>query len=59
MKKKIRFYRNLLLEIIETLRSICLYLECDGRRGHNPAAVYMRDHFDTLKIYSDVLRSKK
>ena len=30
MKKKIRFYKALLIEIIETLCTICLYFEKDG-----------------------------
>ena len=34
MKKKIRFYKALLIEIIETLCTICLYLESDGRYSH-------------------------
>lgn len=52
MFKKIRFYKGLLLEIIETLRSICLYLDSQGRREHNSNAVYMRGHFNELGKYA-------
>ena len=35
MKKKIRFYKALLIEIIETLCTICLYLVRNWRsKGH-------------------------
>lgn len=56
LKKKIKFYKFLLIEIIETLMSICMYLEYDGRRSHNPCGQYMRSHFDVLGKYSEVLR---
>ncbi len=58
MRKKIRFYKALLVEIIETLCSICLYLEQEGRypmRG-NEASRYMRGHFVALKEFSEDLR---
>ena len=56
MKKKIRFYKALLIEIIETLCTICLYLERDGRYTHNEASSYMRSHFTALKDFSEDLR---
>lgn len=56
MKKKIRFYKALLIEIIETLCTICLYLERDGRYAHNEASRYMRGHFTALKGFSEDLR---
>ena len=60
MFKKIRFYKALLIEIVETLCSICLYLESDSRRGaHNPHGVHMRSHFDVLKSFSEVMRGSK
>lgn len=59
MRKKIRFYKALLVEIIETLCSICLYLEADGRRNHIPASgELMRDHFCMLKNFSKILRKE-
>ena len=57
--KKIRFYKALLVEIIETLCSICLFLETDGRLSHNPHWVFMRDHFTQLKNYSKELRGER
>ena len=54
--KKIRFYKGLLIEIIETLCTICLYLDCEGRRDHNLYFPFMKGHFDQLKRYSEELR---
>ena len=56
MKKKIRFYKTLLVEIIETLCTICLYLEREGRNTHNEALRHMRGHFTVLKDFSEDLR---
>ena len=56
MRKKIRFYKALLAEVIEALCSICLYLERDGHFSHNYASTHMRDHFTVLKKYSEELR---
>ena len=52
MFKKIKFYKGLLFEIIETLRSICLYLDNQGRRTYNENARYMRGHFNELGKYA-------
>lgn len=59
MRKKIKFYKAILIEIMETLCSICLYLEKDGRYSHNDEARYMRSHFNVLKNLSEVLREGK
>lgn len=56
MKKKIRFYKALLAEIIETLCSICLYLERVGRYQHIEESRHMRGHFTALKGFSEDLR---
>ena len=54
MLKKIRFYKSLLIEIVETLCTICLYLEIEGRRNHNRMmAEHMRSHFECLKGFSE------
>ena len=60
VKRKIRFYKALLVEILETLCSICLYLDFEGRfnRFHNPRAEYMHSHFEQLKQASAVLRKE-
>ena len=54
--KKLRFYKLVLIEILETLCSICLYLEVDSRITHNKNGVFMGSHFETLKTYSEKLR---
>lgn len=58
MKKKIKFYKALLIEIIETLCTICLYLEKDGYYTHNEESRYMRSHFTVLKDFSKELRGE-
>ena len=59
MKKKIKFYRALVFEVIETLCSICMYLDHDARYNRNPCGMYMRSHIDELKKLSIELRSKE
>ena len=56
IKKKIIFYKALLMEVLETLCSICLYLESEGRR--NPHCMHMQSHFKMLKDASNVLRKE-
>lgn len=57
LKKRVCFYKAMLVEILETLCSICLYLETDARRTHNlQAHEHMRSHFNMLKEFSAVLR---
>jgi hypothetical protein len=59
LKNKIFFYKGLLFEICETLASICLYLEHDSRRSHNPVGEHMRSHFNQLNEYSRELREEQ
>lgn len=59
LKHKIFFYKGLLIEICETLSSICLYLEYDARRMHNPMGEHMRSHFNELKEYSRELKCEQ
>lgn len=59
LKNKIYFYKGLLIEICETLATICLYLEYDARRSHNPEGEHMRSHFNELKEYSQELRNEQ
>ena len=56
IKRKVQFYKAMLVEILETLCSICLYLETDGRSRHNPQWEHMRSHFNMLKGFSGDLR---
>lgn len=56
MFKKIRFYKRLLIEVIETLCTICLYLEKDSVRSHNPYGQFMRSHVTNLKDFSREIR---
>ena len=58
MRKKIRFYKAMIIEILETLCSICLFLESEGRINHVPHYVFMRDHFNSLKEFSRVMREE-
>lgn len=60
IKRKILFYKALLVEIVETLCTICLYLDLEGTLYHhkNPQAIYMKGHFEQLKQASLVLRKE-
>ena len=57
MIKKFRFYKAMLAEIFETLCTICLYLESDGRTTRNIQFEHMRGHFEALKSFSSILRN--
>lgn len=63
MFKKIKrhFYlqRRIQHEVLETLATICLYLDHDGHSARNPYSIYMRDHFESLKLLSEELRDKE
>ena len=61
MRKKIRFYKELLIELIETLCSICLYIETDSiiNRTYNRYGYTMLSHFRQLKNYSETLRNEE
>ena len=56
IKQSIRYFKMLLVEIIETLCTICLYLESEGRHTHNQYGQYMRGHFNELKAFSTEMR---
>ena len=55
--KALTLKKRMRIEVIETLCTICLYLESEGRYRHN--AVHMRSHFDELKHISCDLRGEK
>lgn len=61
MIKKIREYidlqRRIQFEVLETLATICRYLEWNGRRVNNPFCKIMPSHFRYLKELSEELRS--
>lgn len=56
MIKKIRFYKSLLIEIVETLCTICLYLGIEGAHSHNRMTMHMSSHFKVLKRFSEEMR---
>lgn len=45
-------------QVLETLSTICLYLEWDGRTAHNRYAQFFDSHFRALKNLSDELRKE-
>lgn len=63
MFKKIKNWfslqRRIQIEILETLCTICLYLERDGHCDRNPYREYMGGHFRALKDLSKELRDKE
>lgn len=54
--RKLKFYKSILVEILETLCTICLYMEIESRRNHNPYGVYFCGHFEELKKFSEKIR---
>ena len=65
MIKKIKCYlrkrkiqKEIQCEVLETLASICLYLDYESHFSHNPKGRYMRSHFEGLKHYSTILRKE-
>lgn len=63
MFKKIRNWfslqRMIQIEILETLCTICLYLEHNGYHAGNPYRGYMGGHFRALKDFSKELRDQE
>lgn len=55
IKRKIGFYKALLIEAIETLCTICLFLERNARYSHMDVN-HFRGHFRRLKQFSQELR---
>lgn len=56
--KKIKFYKRLLIEIIETLCTICVFCREESMcslKCRNLTCVF-QDHFTTLKEFSEELR---
>lgn len=60
MFKRIRKYfamrRRVQIEVLETLATICLYLNHEGHLSHNHFGQYMQPHFQELKSLSRELR---
>lgn len=63
MFKKIKNWfslqRRIQIEILETLCTICLYLESNGHYDRNPFSQYMCGHFNALKDLSKELRDQE
>ena len=59
LKNYLRLQRRIKIEILETLASICLYLDYDGHFGRNRYAEYMGFHFKELKNLSEELRERR
>lgn len=61
MFRKIKDYlslqRKIQIEVLETLCTICLWLQQDGR--HNRYSEFMSGHFKQLKELSKELREKE
>lgn len=56
MRKKIKFYKQLLAEICETLCTICLDRSTDKFASGGRYREVYRDHFEKLKEFSRILR---
>ena len=62
MFKRLRRYLKLKMllqhEVLETLCTICLYLEHEGRFNRNPYCKHMGSHFNRLKELSEQVREE-
>ena len=58
IKKYLSFRRRCQHEVLETLATICLYLDYEGRRMHNFEGIHMRGHFQELKALAEELRKE-
>lgn len=58
IKKYFEFQRRYQHEVLETLATICLFLEHDGRRGHITHSEHMRGHYQELKLLARELRDQ-
>lgn len=56
IKRYLDLQRRIQGEVLETLCSICLFIEHDGHFGRNPYSKYMITHFKYLKDLSEELR---
>lgn len=56
IKRYLQLQKRIQHEILETLCTICLYLEYEGQYGKNRYAQYMQIHFAELKQLSEELR---
>ena len=58
MIKKMRFYKRLLIEIIETLCTLCLYMYTESGKfgGRNQYTTHFKGHFIALGKFSEELR---
>ena len=58
LKAKAGFYKRLIVEIIETLCSICIVLGRNNRYAMPGTRELMEDHFRILKKFSAALREE-
>lgn len=59
MRKKIKFYKRLIVEILETLVSLCLFLERLSKiRCYRDYDYILQDHAIMLKKFSETLREE-
>lgn len=57
IKKWYKLQKMIQLELIETLCTICLYIESDNYH-RNPYSRFMGGHFKRLKHFSDIIREE-
>ena len=59
-RSRFRFYQDMIVAVIETLCSICLYIEMDAKEhGDDAMGRRMRSHFGYLKDFTETLRRFK
>lgn len=51
-----RLQKRIQIEVLDTLATICLWLNYDGQRARNPKTRTLMLHFEGIKHYSDILK---
>lgn len=57
--KTLRTYKKLIVEIVESLCTLMLYLDEQGYRNNSKYSRYFKCHFFELKTLSNELRKRK
>lgn len=50
--------KRLQLEVLETLATICIFLDYDGHHSRNPYSEHLRSHHNGIKMHTDILKEE-
>ncbi len=57
-KAKKMIHIGMQIEVLETLATICIYLDYDGYYSRNPYSEHLRSHFKSIKGHTAFLRKE-